>query len=55
MGALRLATQKTIIRRTVALGDDGTVYITTYVPVEKDDEETGKPKRFTLGVTLSAP
>jgi len=53
MGELRLATQKTIIRRTVALGDDGTVYITTYVPVEERDDETGKAKRFTLPVTLS--
>jgi hypothetical protein len=53
MGELRLATQKTIIRRTVTLGDDGTAFITAYLPVEKDDDETGKPKRFTLGVTLS--
>jgi len=53
MGELRLATQKTIIRRTVALGDDETVYITTYVPVEERDDETGKAKRFTLPVTLS--
>jgi len=53
MGKLRLANQKTIIRRTVTLGDDGTVFLTAYVPVEKDDEETGKPKCFTLGVTLS--
>lgn len=53
MGQLRLATQKTIIRRTVALGDDETVYITTYVPVEERDDETGKAKRFTLPVTLS--
>ncbi len=53
MGDVRLATQKTIIRRTVTLGDDGTVFVTAYLPVEKDDEESGKPKRFTLGVTLS--
>jgi len=53
MGELRLATQKTTIRRTVALGDDGTVYITAYVPVEERDDETGKAKRFTLPVTLS--
>jgi len=55
MGELRLATQKTIIRRTVALGEDGTVYVTAYVPVEKDDEEDGKTrtKRYTLPVTLS--
>jgi len=53
MGDLRLATQKTIIRRTVALGDDGTVFLTTYVPVEERDQEGGKPKRYTLPVTLS--
>ncbi len=53
MGELRLATQKTTIRRTVALGDDGTVFLTTYVPVEERDDETGKIKRRTMAVTLS--
>ena len=52
-GTLRLATTTTTFRRAVSLGGDGTAYITTWLAVEEDDEESGKPKHFTLPVVLS--
>jgi len=53
MGTLRLATSTTYLRRTVALGTDGTAYVTTYVPVEEVDDDSGKAIPGVRPVTLS--
>jgi len=53
MGTLRLATSTTYIRRTVALDMNGTAYVTTYVPVEEVDDESGKALPGVRPVTLS--
>jgi len=53
MGTLRLATSTTYIHRTMALGMDGTTYVTTYVPVEEVDDDSGKAIPGVRPVTLS--
>ena len=53
MGTLRLAASTTYIRRTLALDGRGTSYLTTYIPVEEVDDETGKAVPGVRPVTLS--
>jgi len=53
MGNLRLATHTTYLRRLVALTKEDTVFVTTYVPVEDEDEESGKTIPGIRPVTLS--
>lgn len=53
MGALSLATDQVVIRRTVHLGTDGTAYVAAWIPVREAASGDDGEKRYTAPIILT--